>query len=179
MGVIGFLEDIATGNGRNAMWNARRVIGIGRPEGSWLWDDAVKYYSSLSVAGKNVLDMGSDYGVSPMFFLSRGALSVTGFSLWKQYFFDPRYTHRLELFTAEKIKDVSFSVLKADCEGCEYLLTKEHLIPLDDWIIAFHAPVENRELYEYCVANGVEAAPPPPRCEGFREEIAILKKKVA
>ena len=73
--------------------NVRRWLRILKLEQSFYYPDCIKFYSGLDFAGKGVLDIGSDFGTSPMYFLGNNATFVVGISLDSQYFHDPRYTH--------------------------------------------------------------------------------------
>jgi hypothetical protein len=177
MSAIDFLKDILIGNRQNAVWNIGRVLGFKHPERSEFWKESVEHYQGLDVKGKRVLVLGSDFGVTPMYFLSRGAKSVVGYSLWKQYFFHPNYEHRFERFSMDKINANDYDVMSADCEGCEYLLSREFLSKLEGYVICFHDPVENISILEYARKEGVSIRPPPAK-PGYKPEIAIYRKKV-
>ena len=175
MTASGFLRDILIDNRQNAIWNMKRILHIADPHRSWAWKESEEHYSSINVKGKRVLMLGSDYGITPMYLIERGAESVVGFSLWKQYFFDPRYTHITDRFTMDKIKGMDFDVMFSDCEGCEYLLTKDYLATLKGYVICFHNPIENHELFDYVKSKSIYMTP-PSKVEGYREEIAIFTK---
>ena len=172
-----FLRDILIDNRQNAIWNMKRILYIADPHRSWAWEESEDHYSGIDVRGKKVLMLGSDYGVTPMYLIERGAESVTGFSLWKQYFFNPRYTHITDRFTMDKINGMGFDVMFSDCEGCEYLLTKDYLKTLKGYVICFHDPIENQELFDYVKSESTFIAPPVDRVEeGYKKEIAIFMR---
>ena len=175
MTATGFLRDILIDNRQNAAWNIRRIFRIADPRKSWQWRDSETYYSDIDVKEKKAMVLGSDYGITPMYLIERGAKSVMGFSLWKQYFFNSRYTHRVERFTMEKIKGIDFDVLVADCEGCEYLLTKDFLSSLSGYVICFHDPIENQKLFDYVKSESVCMAPPTWSGEG-KKEISVFRR---
>ena len=170
-----FLRDIVIDNRQNAIWNMKRILHIADPHKSPLCKESEDHYSGIDVKGKKVLMLGSDYGITPMYLIERGAESVTGFSLWKQYFFNPRYMHITERFTMDKIKGMDFDVLVADCEGCEYLLTKDFLSTLGSYVICFHDPIENHQLFDYVKSESVFMSPPPWSGEG-KKEISVFRR---
>ena len=174
-----FLRDILIDNRQNAIWNIKRVLHVADPSKSWAWKESEAHYSSIDVKGKKVLMLGSDYGITPMYLLDKGAGSVVGFSLWKQYFFDPRYTHIMSPFTMDMIDGMDFDVMFSDCEGCEYLLTNDYLATLKGYVICFHAPIENHELFDHVKSESDFIIPPitpPSKTERWKEEIAIFAK---
>ena len=73
-----------------------------RPWWSIFWHEA-HLYDSLEVRGMDVIDVGCDYGVTPMYFLARGARSVTGFSEWEPRFYHSAYLHHTGRTTAARI----------------------------------------------------------------------------
>lgn len=174
MSAIGFFKDVLIDNRRNALWNIERILGIADPRKSVLWEESDEHYKGLNVKNERVLVLGSDYGVTPMYFLSKGAKSVVGYSLWKQYFFHSDYEHRQEPFTMDKIKGERFDVMTADCEGCEYLLTNDFLENLKSYVICFHAPVENEQILQYVKGIGISIPPPEPVPQS-KQEIAIYE----
>ena len=175
MTATGFLRDILIDNRQNAIWNMKRILRIADPHESWAWKESEDHYNGIDVKGKKALMLGSDYGVTPMYFIERGAESVTGFSLWKQYFFDPRYMHITDRFTMDRIKGMDFDVMFSDCKGCEYLLTKDFLSKLKGYVICFHDPIENQALFDHVKSESTSMTP-PSKVEGYREEIAIFTK---
>jgi hypothetical protein len=138
-----------------------RKLGLLKLKHSQYYPECIKFYSRLNVNGKRVLDMGSDYGASPMYFISRGAEFVLGISSLKQYFTDPRYEHTETVLSGQwmvglkaRVDHLRLNALKSDIEGLEWDYTPEFISGFDDWIIAVHSPVRNEGLFEYIKANG-------------------------
>ena len=175
MTTAGFIKDILIDNPQNAGWNIRRVLHIADPRKSWQWKDSETHYNGVDVKGKRALMLGSDYGVTPMYLIQKGVESVVGFSLWKQYFFHPRYTHIRARFSMDGIRGMDFDVLFADCEGCEYQLREYFLSSLDDYVICFHDPIGNQQLFDYVKSQSVSITP-PLEVGRYNREIAILMK---
>ena len=158
-----------------------RILG---PKQSEYWEDCTRFYSSLDVADKAVLDIGSDFGTSPMFFIKKGAKSVYGFSLDKQYFEDKNYRHyqcNNETDLCRKVRlsyplisksEVNPIALKMDCEGCEWNFSPEFFNGFADWVVALHNPIRSRELYDYLTSSGQYIG------KFNDEEFAIYRKKV-
>ena len=121
------------------------------------WNDAKKFYVGLDLKGREVLDIGSDYGTTPMYFLNHGAMVVRGFSFDAPKFFHPDYLHYM-YWDAKTIMQLFpslyYSVLKMDCEGMEWDFTSEWISSFHDWIICLHAPIRNKELHKWIVRNG-------------------------
>lgn len=141
--------------------NVRRWLRILKLEQSFYYPDCIKFYSGLDFAGKGVLDIGSDFGTSPMYFLGNCATFVVGISLDSQYFHDHRYTHyqvkkeELKMETLRHVQDkFKCKVLKSDCEGFEWELTPEFISGFEDWVIALHTPISNEPLHEWIKENG-------------------------
>ena len=116
------------------------------------------FYDTLDVAGRTVIDVGCDYGVTPMYFLSRGAKKVIGFSEWPQRFYSFDYRHIRGHATADQIMDRCPScddrVLKTDVEGLEWDFDPEWVGKFHDWIIVCHYPVRNQELLDWLKKHG-------------------------
>ena len=146
--------------------DTRRKLHILTLEKSQYYNDCVRFYNTLDVKDKIVMDVGCDFGTTPMYFIRKGAIKVIGFSKDNQYFFDSRYKHfNVDVepnSLSNVIRDITNIkqsmdkqiVLKADCEGCEWNFTKEFINSFDDWIIAVHTPIRNNELYNYIKENG-------------------------
>ena len=138
--------------------------------------DCIEIYSKLDVKGRHVLDIGSDFGTTPMYFIQRGAIEVFGISLEPQYFFHPRYEHvriqkegKWEIFdNDQKIRNIA---LKSDAEGIEWEFTSNFIRQFRDWIIALHYPIGNPELYEWIKAHGELIATKDT------EEFAVYQKR--
>lgn len=128
-----------------------------RPQWTIFWRDAA-FYDTLDVAGRTVIDVGCDYGVTPMYFLSRGAKKVIGFSEWPQRFYSFDYRHIRGHATADQIMDRCPScddrVLKTDVEGLEWDFDPEWIGKFHDWIIVCHYPVRNQELLDWLKKHG-------------------------
>ena len=132
-------------------------------EQSTWYKDCVKYYSNLNVEGKSVLDIGSDFGTSPMYFIKNGATMVIGVSFEDQYFKDGKYTHHkftkdnvenFEIFDMAKRLLYHLDILKCDAEGFEWQLTPQFIESFEDWVVSLHTPITNPELYEWIKKNG-------------------------
>ena len=170
---------------RNKFWSdVRRKLHILTLEKSQYYPDCIRFYDSLDVKGKIVIDVGCDFGTTPMYFLSKGARTVIGFSRDKQYFHSIHYKHyetTVDAFTfpamIKNIKSIRDEmsppvlVLKSDCEGCEWSFTQGFIETFDDWIIAVHTPIGDNDLYEYIRSKGNLIG----REEG--NEIGIYQKK--
>lgn len=156
-------------NDKPKFWSdVRRRLHTLRLEKSQYYSDCLRFYSSLDVKGKVIIDVGDDFGTTPMYFLRKGAETVVGFSKDKQYFRNKHYKHynvdEEPMYlpaTIAKIKEIKEAmyppnlVLKSDCEGCEWDFTKEFIDAFDDWVIALHTPIKDLELYQYIKQNGV------------------------
>jgi hypothetical protein len=124
------------------------------------YQDCVEIYCRLDVRNKVVIDIGSDFGTTPLFFLEEmGAKCVIGFSLEPQYFFHSRYRHfRIPPEGMDKlpigIDEMPLDVLKVDAEGLEWEFDPEDVEPYHDWMIALHHPIQNQELYEWIKVHG-------------------------
>ena len=170
--------------------DVRRKLHILTLEKSQYYEDCVKFYNSLDVQGKVVIDVGCDFGTTPMYFLRKGANTVFGFSKDKQYFHNIHYKHYnvnvdtttfpTMIKTIKRIKDAMSPphiVLKSDCEGCEWIFTQEFIDSFDDWIIAVHTPITNDWLYQYIKDNGQNIGNQQSGKGLYVEEIGIYKKK--
>lgn len=163
--------------------DVRRRLHILTLEKSQYYNDCVRFYETLEVKDKIVIDVGCDFGTTPMYFIRKGAIKVIGFSRDKQYFHDYRYKHfNSDLSSVipsmteginviSGLDDRRQFVLKSDCEGCEWDFTRQFVDSFEDWIIAVHTPIRNNELYEYIKTNGVLIG----KEEG--SEIGVYKKK--
>ena len=157
-------------------WNdIRRKLHILKLEESQYYPECERFYSDLDVAGKVVIDVGCDFGTTPIYFLRKGALKVVGLSKDKRYFHDPDYIHinvdehpDILPTLINRMKEMHFMgryyflsygeqnpiILKSDCEGCEWNFTPEFIQTFYDWIIAVHNPVKNPDLLKYIQDNG-------------------------
>ena len=164
----------------------KQFLHILKVEETEYYNEFDKYYKDLDVEGKVVVDLGADIGASPMYFLNKGAKFVIGFSMEKAYFHNKNYVHvtirkqpfypNVVALIVKSIKEelsIKSSVLKSDCEGCEWERNSKFIEAFDDWIIAVHRPVKNQELLDYIIKNGNLVATPDPKCE-----FAIYKKNL-
>lgn len=154
-------------------------------EDSEWYPECVKYYSTLDVKGKLVIDFGGDFGTSPMYFIKLGATKVISLSLDELYFRDPRIVHyvgiehydkMLDDISRTSVKTVSEWVIKCDAEGYEWGFTAATLNFAHDWIIALHYPILNPFLYEWIKQNG-EFVGSPSDSTKDGDEFAIYKKR--
>lgn len=176
---------------RKKFWSDfRKRLHILTLEKSQYYEECVRFYDTLDVKGKVVIDVGCDFGTTPMYFLSKGANTVFGFSKDKQYFHSIHYKHvnvDVDLSTfptmikaIKRIRDEMIPphlVLKSDCEGCEWNFTQEFIDSFDDWIIAVHTPIANEELYEYIKEEGENIGNQESGKGLGVEEIGIYRKK--
>jgi hypothetical protein len=175
---------------KNKFWSDfRKGLHILTVEKSEYYEECEKFYSTLDVKNKIVFDIGCDFGTTPMYFLSKGAVTVFGFSKGKQYFRNIHYKHynveddshilSTTIRNIQHIKNIMSPptlVLKSDCEGCEWNFTKEFIEAFDDWIIAVHTPITNEPLYQYIKENGKNIGNQISGKNRIVEEIGIYKK---
>ena len=170
--------------------DVRRKLHILTLEKSQYYPECVRFYNSLDVKDKIVIDVGCDFGTTPMYFLRKGANNVFGFSKDKQYFHNIHYKHYnvdedpsalpSAIRNIKRIKTEMMPphiVLKSDCEGCEWNFTKEFIDSFDDWIIAVHTPIKNDSLYQYIKDNGENIGNQESGKNLGVEEIGIYRKK--
>ena len=176
-----------------------RKLKLLRLEDSEWYPECVKYYSTLDVKDRVVVDIGCDFGTSPMYFLKNGATLVWGYSLDEKYFDnDERYVHITGLenypknkmsFAYHRVEEIegrvsvkliqvpaSEVVLKCDAEGWEWNLSIDFINSFHDWIIALHYPILNPFLYEWIKQNG-EFVGSPSDSTKDGDEFAIFKKR--
>lgn len=146
---------------------------------SQYYQDCVNFYSCLDVGGKRVMDMGCDYGTTPLYFLSRGAKFVYGVSMDDQYFKHDHYVHHRALLSGNFLSELEdkraflkLDTLKSDIEGMEWDYTPEFVSKFDDWVIALHTPIRNEALYNWIKEQGYMIG----KQEG--NEFAIYKRGV-
>lgn len=141
----------------------KKFLHIAKPQDFNWWNECNEFYKDFNVKDKIVFDIGSDIGVSPMYFLSKGAKFVMGYSLEKPYFTDKKYVHNIMKVSGDTINSIyqttwqfkkSEIVLKADCEGCEWDFPMGFLDQFSDWVIALHNPVKSDDLFGYIKNNG-------------------------
>ena len=165
--------------------DVRRKLHILKLEKSHYYPECERFYSDLDVKDKVVMDVGDDFGTTPMYFLRKGATTVFGFSKDKQYFHNNHYIHynvdqdpHVLPTAIQDIKLIKIEMspphiaLKSDCEGCEWDFTPEFIETFDDWIIAVHNPVKNPDLLKYIQDNGTLIG------DQGKIEFGIYKKKV-
>ncbi len=178
---------------RKKFWSDfRKSLHILTLEKSQYYGDCVRFYDSLDVKDKGVIDIGCDFGTTPMYFLRKGAIVVIGFSKDKQYFHSIHYKHvdvdadpsalptvikNLKNIRDEMSPSVPVLVLKSDCEGCEWNFTQEFIETFDDWIIAIHTPITNESLYQYIKDNGENIGNQRSGKDLGIEEIGVYRKK--
>jgi hypothetical protein len=94
--------------------------------------DILETYGKYRYDGKVVLDIGADFGLSPAFFLHKGASKVIAYSPERQknWLRDSRIEWHREYW---KGQFQEADILKIDCEGCEYSR------PLDWYAKHFHS----------------------------------------
>ena len=90
--------------------------------GKWEYDilkDCYEVYGKYDYKDKVVLDIGADFGLSPKFFIDRGAKRVIAYSPMRQkrQFMDEKIEWHRKYWKGEEIEA---DFLKIDCEGCEY-----------------------------------------------------------
>lgn len=164
----------------------------------------LSYTEWFDVRDKIVVDIGADFGTSPLYFLAKGAKYVVGFSLEKQYFYHPKYMHivgidyypedSLKMWEIETGNDplktididleiqpevpISDMVLKCDAEGWEWNLSAGFIDSMHDWIIALHCPILNPFLFEWIKKNGLLVAQPIAFPTKNGDEFAIYRKRL-
>ena len=101
----------------NPLWFYRDNI-TGKREWNIMKDISLTYHH-LDVKAKVVLDVGGDFGLSPMHFIEHGARKVISYSLERQrsWLKHPNIEWHKEKWD---YSTHSADVLKIDCEGCEY-----------------------------------------------------------
>lgn len=155
-----------------------KTHALARPEWSAYWNDAEDNYSRLNVKDKLVYDIGCDYGVTPTYFLRNGATQVVGFSLDRQVFHTPNYSHYIG-WTAKQMMESKANyngqrcALKMDCEGLEWQFSQEWVEQFDDWVICCHYPVQNEKLFDWIKSHGENIG------HQGETEFAIYKKKTS
>ena len=85
-----------------------------------IFHDIFSTYKYINVKNKTVLDVGADFGFSPLFFIKEGAESVIAYSLDFQLF---GLRNKKIKFHRKPWDGLSHNALigKFDCEGCEYI----------------------------------------------------------
>ena len=152
-------------------------LGILPLKWSEWYQDCLDIYWRLDVRDKVVLDIGSDFGTTPMFFLTQmGAKKVVGVSLESQYFSHMNYHHyKMPVGGFDSLPgsltEMAFDILKVDAEGLEWDMEIEFIEPFHDWIIALHRPILNPELFEWIKAYGKLIA------TKTTEEFAVYQKR--
>lgn len=100
--------------------------------------DISKSYHYIDVKDKIVLDVGADFGFSPLYFIKEGAKSVIAFSLDRQM---GGLKHKAIEFHREAWdgSDYFAEIGKFDCEGCEYIKPLEwYFVTFDSCYLAIH-----------------------------------------
>ena len=174
---------------RKKFWSDfRKRLHILTLEKSQYYEECVRFYDTLDVKGKVVIDVGCDFGTTPMYFIKKGAVKVIGFSRDKQYFYDHRYKHfnsdvsplipsiSTEINTIQTLNGKRRFVLKSDCEGCEWNFTQEFIELFEDWIIAVHTPILNHDLFEYILKHGELIGSQPGSEFGIFHKIKEMKQ---
>ena len=108
-----------------------------------IWEDMVKSYPlESSLTGKTVVDVGCDYGNSPLYWRARGAAKIIGYE--KNPSFQRRLRYSLMKYPWFEFRGVwngempEGDVFKMDCEGCESNLKLEELSRYGTWFVAIH-----------------------------------------
>ena len=104
------------------LWYYRDLLS-GKMEYNIMLDIFNSYYKLDIYKGKTVLDIGADFGLSPKFFINKGATKVIAYSPMRQkeWLKHEKIEWHKRLWQGEYIKA---DILKIDCEGCEY----QHII---------------------------------------------------
>jgi hypothetical protein len=95
-------------------------------------------YNHFDLRGKTILDVGADFGLSPMHFIDHGAKSVIAYSLERQRNW---LKHRDVEWHKQKwdYSTHQADIFKIDCEGCEYgMPIKWYFRNFDKMYIAIH-----------------------------------------
>jgi len=115
-----------------------KIMLINGQEEYNIMTDIYNSYAKLDVyKGKTILDVGSDFGLSPFYFIQRGASKVIAFSPMRQrkWLINPKIEwHRKYWQREERAADF----LKIDCEGCEYQRPVDFYLLYPEALIAIH-----------------------------------------
>ena len=126
------------------------------------WQECKKFYNAIDFNNAVVFDIGDDVGISPLYFISRGAKKVYGFGTMPQLYFNAKYQHthykvtqhNIHIFI-NKLKHILFNnkdermILKMDIEGAEWLFDVDFIERFNEYVIALHYPIRNSSLYKY------------------------------
>jgi len=116
-----------------------------------IMNDIFKSYAKLDIyKGKTILDIGSDIGLSPKFFIDKGATKVIAYSPLRQrkWLKNDKIEWHKTLWQGEYI---TADILKIDCEGCEYIHPIEwYMEKYNEILYAIHYdPIRSYEYYKY------------------------------
>lgn len=135
-------------------------------------EDYDEQYGSLDYKDKVILDIGADYGSSPMFFLRKGAKKVIAVESNADYV---NVLHKIEKKVKEVIsvdfkiscgynisnliKKYSPDIVKVDCDGCEVFLLQMTDIDIKlvkDWILELHSVNVYNAIKDLFIRNEFE-----------------------
>lgn len=137
-------------------------MGIMKISDTKYWKECEKFYDSTTPFNSIIIDVGDDVGISPLYFLSRGAKKVYGFGTMPQLYYDKQYVHTHYEITENNIhyfinelKHILLTskaknervMLKMDIEGAEWLFNLEFITSFDEYVIALHSPIKKQMLY--------------------------------
>lgn len=129
-------------------------------------------YGFLDYKDKVVLDVGADYGSTPLFFLSKGAKKVIAVEMNEEY-----AKTLIQISKTEKriipvifkinsgynisnlIKKYSPDIVKMDCDGCEVFIIQmidEDIRMVKEWIMEIHAINPCLAIKDLFLRNGFE-----------------------
>jgi hypothetical protein len=120
-------------------------------------------YGMLDFKDKIVIDIGADYGITPRYFLSKGASRVICYEanpvLHRRLLLEMGNDNRIEINGSwNGVYLPHGDILKMDCEMCEYMIKEEQLQAFPQWAIGVHRPRRQMPkviaLQEMLIRNG-------------------------